>query len=158
MVKRKNIFRGHPIRFNQLTVFEDIVAKHKSVRFDVECVGNGFTWQRQSSSVDIDEDTLDDQMRERIASGAQSLRQDAFVKANVLFLFAPTPLPTVHTRARLATHTSKPKCFRALTRTGRAASTPSRHTSSRRGCAETVYFRCNPFSEGARDMLSGSWT
>ena len=71
-----------------MTVFEDIVAKHKSVRFDVESVGDGFTWRRQSSSVDIDEDTLDDRMRERIASGAQRLRQDAFVKACVVFLFA----------------------------------------------------------------------
>ena len=87
-------YEGHPIRFNQLTVFEDIVAKHKSVRFDVESVGDGFTWHRQSSSVDIDENTLDDRMRERIASGAQSLREDAFVKA-VLFFFnvrAPPPL------------------------------------------------------------------
>ena len=25
-------YEGHPIRFNQITVFEDIVAKHKSVR------------------------------------------------------------------------------------------------------------------------------
>jgi hypothetical protein len=25
-------YDGHPIRFNQLTVYEDIVAKHKSVR------------------------------------------------------------------------------------------------------------------------------
>ena len=46
----------------------------------------GFTWRRQSSSVDIDEDTLDDRMRERLASGAQSLRDDAFVKACVFAL------------------------------------------------------------------------
>ena len=32
-------YEGHPIRFNQITVFEDIVAKHKSVRFSfVACV------------------------------------------------------------------------------------------------------------------------
>ena len=31
--------------------------------------------------MDIDEDTLDGRMRERLASGAQSLREDAFVKA-----------------------------------------------------------------------------
>ena len=32
-------YEGHPIRFNQITVFEDIVAKHKSVRFCfVACV------------------------------------------------------------------------------------------------------------------------
>ena len=34
-------YDGHPIRFNQLTVYEDIVAKHKSVRFEVESVGDG---------------------------------------------------------------------------------------------------------------------
>ena len=47
----------------------------------MESVGDGFTWRRQSSSVEIHEDTLDDQMRERIAVGAQNLREDAFVKA-----------------------------------------------------------------------------
>ena len=32
-------YEGHPIRFNQITIFEDIVAKHKSVRFCfVACV------------------------------------------------------------------------------------------------------------------------
>ena len=32
-------YEGHPIRFNQITVFEDIVAKHKSVRCcSVGCV------------------------------------------------------------------------------------------------------------------------
>ena len=114
-------YDGHPIRFNQLTVYEDIVAKHKSVRwpffvwidsahpppdrppppatpfikkqittqtnpstrFDVEAVGDGFSWQRATSSLELDEDTLDDQMRERIASGARTLKEDAFVKAGV---------------------------------------------------------------------------
>lgn len=78
---RNRIPQGHPIRFNQLEVFEDVIARHKSIRFDVESVGDGFTWRRQSSSVEIDEDTLDDQMRARISTGAQSLRADAFVKA-----------------------------------------------------------------------------
>ena len=36
--------------------------------------------------MDIDEDTLDDRMRERLASGAQSLREDAFVKARIFVL------------------------------------------------------------------------
>ena len=80
------IRQGHPIRFNQLEVFEDVIARHKSIRFDVESVGDGFTWRRQSSSVEIDEDTLDDRMRARISTGAQSLRADAFVKAP-LFCF-----------------------------------------------------------------------
>ena len=48
----------------------------------MESVGDGFTWRRQNSSVDIDEDTLDDQMRERITAGAQNLRSDAFVKVS----------------------------------------------------------------------------
>ena len=79
---RKRTNQGHPIRYNQLAVFEDAIAKHKSIRFEVESVGDGFTWRRQGSSVDIEEDTLDDQLRERITSGAQSLRADAFVKAS----------------------------------------------------------------------------
>ena len=82
-------YDGHPIRFNQLSVYEDIVATHRSVRFDVESVSDGFSWRRASSSVDIDEDTLDDQTRERIAKGIRNLREDAFVKAclTVLFVF-----------------------------------------------------------------------
>ena len=62
----------------------------------MESVGDGFTWRRQNSSVEVDEDTLDDRMRERITAGAQHLRADAFVKvsdahleakARCLFLF-----------------------------------------------------------------------
>ena len=59
--------------------------RNKYTRFDVESVGDGFTWRRQSSSVEIHEDTLDDRMRERIATGAQNLREDAFVKACFVF-------------------------------------------------------------------------
>ena len=46
----------------------------------MESVGDGFTWRRQSSSVDIDE--IDDQKRERITAGAQHLRSDVFVKVS----------------------------------------------------------------------------
>ena len=49
----------------------------------MEAVGDGFSWQRATSSLELDEDTLDDQMRERIASGARTLKEDAFVKAGV---------------------------------------------------------------------------
>ena len=82
-------YDGHPIRYNELTVYEDIVARHKSVRFDVQAVsGDGLTWRRASSSLDIDEQTLDDH-RDRISSGAQALRQDAFVKVRTrLFVLA----------------------------------------------------------------------
>ena len=52
----------------------------KRTRFQLESVGDGFTWRRQNSSVDIDE--IDDQMRERITAGAQNLRADAFVKVS----------------------------------------------------------------------------
>ena len=48
----------------------------------MESVGDGFTWRKPNSSVEIDEDTLDDRMRERIAAGAQNLRADAFVKVS----------------------------------------------------------------------------
>ena len=101
----KRTDQGHPIRYNQLAVFEDAIAKHKSIRLEVESVGDGFTWRRQGSSVDIEEDTLDDQLRERITSGAQSLRADAFVK--VLFVLClirvgspPTPPTRDRTRDR----------------------------------------------------------
>ena len=57
-------------------------------------MGDGFTWRRQGSFVDIEEDTLDDQLRERITSGAQSLRADAFVK--VLFVLFGSCLLSVY--------------------------------------------------------------
>ena len=79
-------YEGHPIRFNMLEVYESIVAKHKSVRFDVQAVGDGFTWRRASSSLEIDEETLEDH-RETITSGARALREDAFVKAACALLF-----------------------------------------------------------------------
>ena len=69
-----------------LEVYEHIVAKHKSIRFDVQAVSDGFTWRRASSSLEIDEETLEDH-RETISSGARALREDAFVKAcAMLFL------------------------------------------------------------------------
>ena len=79
-------YDGHPIRFNMLEVYEHIVAKHKSVRFDVQAVGDGFTWRKARSSLEIDEETLDDH-RETISSGARALREDAFVKAAYALLF-----------------------------------------------------------------------
>ena len=78
-------YEGHPVRFNQLEIYEQVVARHKSIRFDVQAVGDGFAWRRASSSMDIDEDTLEDH-RESISSGARALREDAFVKASVLSL------------------------------------------------------------------------
>ena len=74
-------YEGHPVRYNQLEVYEQIVARHKSLRFDVQAVGDGFTWRRTSSSLEIDEDTLEGH-RESISSGARALREDAFVKAS----------------------------------------------------------------------------
>ena len=55
-------------------------------------MGDGFTWRRQSSSVEVDEDTLDDRMRERITAGAQNLRADAFVKVSDAHLEAKARL------------------------------------------------------------------
>ena len=58
----------------------------------MESVGDGFTWRRQNSSVEVDEDTLDDRMRERITAGAQNLRADAFVKVSDAHLEAKARL------------------------------------------------------------------
>ena len=61
---------GHPIRFNHLSVYENIVAKHRSVRFDVEAVHDGASWKRCRRSFDLD-DVLDDSVREKLADGAR---------------------------------------------------------------------------------------
>ena len=78
-------YERHPIRFHMLEVYEHLVATHKSVRFDLQAVGDGFTWRRASRSLDIDEETLEDHY-DTIPSGARALRQDAFVKACALLL------------------------------------------------------------------------
>ena len=51
----------------------------KRTRFELESVGDGFTWRRQNRSVDID--VIDDQMRTITADG-QHLRSIVFVKVS----------------------------------------------------------------------------
>ena len=48
--------------------------------------GDGFAWRRASSSLDVDEDTLEGH-RESITSGARALREDAFVKVSTSLFF-----------------------------------------------------------------------
>jgi len=55
-------YDGNPLRYNQLGVYDDIVAQHRSVRFDVEAVH--------------------DDLREKLSGGVHALRDDTFVKAN----------------------------------------------------------------------------
>ena len=73
---------GHPLLYNQLNVFESIVAKNRSMRFQVDAVHDGTAWKRQRSSVEIEEDTFDDSFREKLSEGARVLREDTYVKAN----------------------------------------------------------------------------
>ena len=75
-------FEGHPVRYNQLAVYEDVVATHRSIRFDVEAVHDGRTWRRASTSLELDQNSLDDGTRARVSSAARALKEDMKVKAN----------------------------------------------------------------------------
>ena len=133
----------------------------------MESVGDGFTWRKQNSSVEIDEDTLDDRMRERIAAGAQNLRADAFVKVSDAHLEAKARFllfdslvsrgsPPRNARQR---DRARERFFRAPIPMAPAASPQSRaRTSHRSVFAETVCYRCNRFSGGPRGIAFGNWT
>jgi hypothetical protein len=133
----------------------------------VESVGDGFTWRRQNSSVEIDEDTLDDRMRERIAAGAQNLRADAFVKVSDAHLEAKARFLLFDSLAsvgpllpgRRERNRARERSFRAPTPMAAAPSTQSRaRTSRRRGFAGIVYYLCNLSSDGHRGIAFGNLT
>ena len=74
-------YDGLPIRYDALKVLENVVARHKSVRFDLEAVHDGTSWRRAHSSVDVEEDLLNDGFREQLAGSARAVREDTFVRA-----------------------------------------------------------------------------
>ena len=88
------VFDGHPIRYNQLAVYENIVAKHRSVRFDIEATHDGRSWKRAQSSFELDDSTLDD-VREKLEVGARRIREDGYVKMGDAHIDAKL-FPCVH--------------------------------------------------------------
>ena len=74
---------GHPMKYDALTIMEDVVATQAS-RIEIDVPGEGGRgWQRTGSVVDVaNDDTLDPQWRQAISEGAQHLREETYVRVS----------------------------------------------------------------------------
>jgi len=74
---------GHPMKYDALTVMEDIVATQTS-RLEIDVPGEGGRgWSRTESSIEVGNDaTLDEQWREDISRGARHLREESYVRVS----------------------------------------------------------------------------
>ena len=87
-------FEGRPMSYEGVAAYAAI-AQHRGVRLDVEELHDGQGWRRCRRSVEIGDDVLDDDCREKLAQGAQALYEDTFVKANDKHYDAKV-FPSVH--------------------------------------------------------------
>ena len=74
---------GHPMKYDALSVFEDVVATQSS-RLEIDMPGpGGRGWQRADSVVDTQQDDmLDEEWRKDLAAGAAHLKEETWVPAN----------------------------------------------------------------------------
>ena len=73
-------FQGHPIRYDELGVYNEVIAQERCVKLDlqVQTTNSHGAWQ-QLGSTELGEDSL--QWRSGLRAGAQQL-QDLHVKAS----------------------------------------------------------------------------
>jgi len=71
------------MKYDALTVMEDIVATQTS-RLEIDVPGEGGRgWSRTESSIEVGNDaTLDEQWREDISRGARHLREESYVRVS----------------------------------------------------------------------------
>ena len=71
------------MKYDALTVMEDIVATQTS-RLEIDVPGEGGRgWSRTESSIEVGDDaTLDEQWRQDICSGARHLREESYVRVS----------------------------------------------------------------------------
>ena len=76
-------FDGHVMRYDQLTVMENVIAAPAST-LEIEVPGpRGKGWRRTSSSVDTANDPeLDDEWRKDLSEGARHMREETWIKAS----------------------------------------------------------------------------
>ncbi len=75
-------FQGHPMQYNEMTVFSDVIAK-QTCRIEVEIPRKSGGWRRAGSSLDTqDFQDLDDSWRDDLSNGARYLLEESHVKAN----------------------------------------------------------------------------
>jgi hypothetical protein len=75
---------GHPLKYNQMDVYQSILAK-QSVRIDVDIPGHeGRGWKRSGSSFELDtQHDLDDKWKEDLSTGAKYMLQETWVRLNL---------------------------------------------------------------------------
>lgn len=74
---------GHPMKYDALSVFEDVVATQSS-RLEIDVPGpDGRGWRRTDSTVDTQQDdTLDETWRRDLVAGAAHLAEETWIPAN----------------------------------------------------------------------------
>jgi hypothetical protein len=77
---------GHPLKYNQMDVYESIVAK-QSVRIEVDVPGEGGRgWRRAASTFEMDAQAdLDDKWKEDLAGGARHMLQETWAQSLTRF-------------------------------------------------------------------------
>ena len=73
---------GHPLKYNQMEVFESIVAK-QAVRIEVDVPGkDNRGWRRSSCSFEVDtQHDLDDAWKADLAGGIQYMQQETWASS-----------------------------------------------------------------------------
>ena len=91
-------YEGHPHKFEQLEILQDIVAKEVNVlKIDVPREG-GHGWKRTFSENNTQEEGLGDEWKQNISQGAKYVLEETKVRANdphyeiVVYIRAPWPL------------------------------------------------------------------
>ena len=75
-------FQGHPLQYDMLQVYHDIVAQHTHCRLDLEAQGDRGGWRRASSINTEDEPQLDDNFRSDLRQGVRHLQTGTYVIAS----------------------------------------------------------------------------
>ena len=73
---------GHPLKYNQMEVYESIVAK-QSVRIEVDVPGEGNRgWKRSAAAFDIEaQHDLDDKWKAELANGVRYMQTETWASA-----------------------------------------------------------------------------
>ena len=71
---------GRPMSYDGVAAYAAI-AQHRGVRLDAEEFHDGQGWKRCRRSVEIGDDVLDDDCRQRLVNGAQVLHEDTSIKS-----------------------------------------------------------------------------
>ena len=74
---------GHPMKYDQMSVFESIVAK-QHVRIEIDVPGEGGRgWRRSASSIELDsQQDLGEAWRRDLQAGTAYMLQETLVRAN----------------------------------------------------------------------------